>query len=319
MKEIGGYIEFESYFGSVYHEGAVALNCGRNCLAYLIEVQAVKRIRLPYFLCGSVTGVCRKYGVETDFYRIGEDFRPITDFELRPDEWLYIVNYYGQLTNEEAAEYKRKYGRVIFDNAQSYFQRPAENVDTIYTCRKFFGVPDGGFVYTAKHPDRVLPTDESFERIHYILGRYERTAGEFYKESADNNHSFADEPIKKMSKLTENLLRSFDYDRIIARRTENFRYLHERLGGMNRLKLRVPEGAFMYPLYLENGAEVRKRLQQMKIFVPMLWGDVLEICGEHSLEYSYAKNILPLPTDQRYDKNDMEYMIARLTENGGTL
>ena len=27
MKEIGGYIEFESYHGTLYHEGAVKLNC----------------------------------------------------------------------------------------------------------------------------------------------------------------------------------------------------------------------------------------------------------------------------------------------------
>ena len=37
MKEIGGYIEFEYFHGKEYHENAIKLNCGRNCLAYLIE------------------------------------------------------------------------------------------------------------------------------------------------------------------------------------------------------------------------------------------------------------------------------------------
>ena len=316
MKEIGGYIEFENYFGTVWHEGAEALNCGRNCLAYLIEAEGINKIRLPYFLCSSVKNLCSKYGVETGYYHIGKDLRPITDGDLAPDEWLYIVNYYGQLSNDEISALKQRYCRIIVDNSQSYFQRPVSGADTLYTCRKFFGVPDGAFVYTNKKLSRDLPGDESFERIHYILGRYERTAGEFYKESSDNNHFFADEPIKQMSKLTYDLLRSYDYDRIISRRTENFMLLHERLSSINKLDITVPEGAFMYPLYIENGAEIRKMLQQIKIFVPTLWGDVFDSCDENSLEYDYAKNILPLPIDQRYDAEDMRYILEKLKETG---
>lgn len=317
MKEIGGYIEFESYHGTLYHEGAVKLNCGRNCLAYLIEACGIKQIRLPYFLCSSVKNLCAKYGVKVGFYRIDEAFRPVIEDAPGADEWLYIVNYYGQLTNDEIAAYKRKFGRVITDNSQSYFQRPpSADVPTLYTCRKYFGVPDGAFLYTDKRLERELTADETFERIHYILGRFERSAGEFYKESADNNKFFADEPIKQMSKLTEDLLRSFEYERIIARRTENFRYLHDRLGGINKLALTVPEGAFMYPLYLENGAEVKKALCAAKIFVPTLWGDVFESCDENSLEYDYAKNIVPLPIDQRYDSEDMDIIIAKLEKEG---
>lgn len=37
MEEIGGYIEFENFRGrGEYYENAIALNCGRNCLAYLL-------------------------------------------------------------------------------------------------------------------------------------------------------------------------------------------------------------------------------------------------------------------------------------------
>lgn len=316
MKEIGGYIEFESYCGTLLHEGAAALNCGRNCLAYLIEAEGIKRIRLPFFLCSSVRNVCGKYGIDVNFYHTDERFRPIIDTAPAEGEWLYIVNYYGQITNDEVKTYKEKYRRVIFDNAQSYFQTPVDGVDTLYTCRKFFGVPDGAFVYCQKKVERELPLDESFERIHYILGRYERNAGEFYKESADNNHSFSDAPIKRMSRLTEDLLRSFDYERIKARRTDNFSFLHEKLSNINKLELTVPEGAFMYPLYLGNGGEIRKKLQQMKIFVPMLWGDVFDMCSKGSLEYDCAENILPLPTDQRYNREDMEIILAGLRETG---
>ena len=43
MKEIGGYIELDTYTGKEYHEDAVALNCGRNALIYLIRAKRIKK------------------------------------------------------------------------------------------------------------------------------------------------------------------------------------------------------------------------------------------------------------------------------------
>lgn len=42
MKEYGGYIELECCHGKMLHEEAIALNCGRNALAYLCEAKRVK-------------------------------------------------------------------------------------------------------------------------------------------------------------------------------------------------------------------------------------------------------------------------------------
>lgn len=39
MKEIGGYIELDTYTGSMLHEDGIKLNCGRNALAYLIKAK----------------------------------------------------------------------------------------------------------------------------------------------------------------------------------------------------------------------------------------------------------------------------------------
>ena len=64
----------------------------------------------------------------------------------------------------------------------------------------------------------------------------------------------------------------------------------------------------MYPLYIENGAEIRKVLQKEKIYVPLLWKDVFGICKKDELEYDMANNILPLSVDQRYTIDDMQYI-----------
>lgn len=313
MREIGGYIELDTFRGQMLHEGAVALNCGRNALAYIIRSRKIKNILLPFFLCSSVSDVCKKENVQVRYYSIGTDFLPI-DIHLQDYEWLYVVNYYGQISNCQIKELQQKYRNIILDNAQAYFQMPVEGVDTLYTCRKYFGVADGAFLYTDALIDEKLQMDESFDRMHFLLGRYERTASEFYSEYSANNHFFANEPIKIMSKITDNLLHGIDYDFVKQRRTENFQYLNERFKTINKLDLTVPEGAFMYPLYIENGAEIRKKMQEQKIYIPTLWPDVFDVCSENQPEYDMAKNILPIPVDQRYNIDDIEYIVEVLKQ-----
>lgn len=309
MREIGGYMGFERYSLPMLHEGAVALNCGRNALAYLIRAKEIRHIYLPQFLCETVGEVCWRAQISVTYYHVTEDFLP-EEFVLADGAWLYVVNYYGQIGNEQIAALAQKHGRIIVDNAQAYFQLPVAGIDTLYTCRKFFGVPDGAFLYTDAREEETLERDESFERMRHILGRFERGAPEFYQDSVANDRAFIGSPVRAMSRLTENLLRGIDYEAVKARRTSNFRFLHENLGECNILQLKIPEGAFMYPLYVADGARVRKEMQRKKIYVPTLWPNVLEL--PDSLERKYAENILPLPCDQRYDEEDMRAMLVVL-------
>lgn len=308
--EIGGYIELERNHLPMLHENAIKLNCGRNALACIVKAKGIKRLWMPRFNCDSCPEAVKKLGCEVEYYPVGWDFKPVLT-DVASDEWVLVVNFYGQLDDAYLLSLCGRYN-IIIDNAQAYFRMPLSGVDTIYTCRKFFGVADGAMLYTDTVLEEELPQDESFERMHFLLGRFERTASEFYAEYAANNELFYNEEIKRMSKLTENLLRGIDYERVKKARTKNFSLLHEAFRGINRLELTVPEGAFMYPLYLENGAEIRKALQQKKIYIPTLWPDVFELCNESDTEYDMAKNILPLPVDQRYGAEEMDYLIKEV-------
>lgn len=312
MKEYGGYIEFENYYGNMLHERAISLNCGRSAVAYLCEAKKIKKLYLPQFLCSSVPNLCDKIGVEYGCYHINEKFEPIFNQALGEDEWLYIVNFYGQLDNDYLTVWKQKYDRVIVDNAQSYFQMPVEGMDTLYTCRKYFGVADGAFLYSDTELNRKIPQDESFDRMHFLLGRFERSANEFYSEYVANNKLFATEPVKRMSRLTENLLHGIDYESVAKRRQENFDYLDAQFCDMNELRLKSVYGAFMYPLLVQNGVTVRKELQKEKVYIPTLWPNVLEECLKDSREYHYAADILPIPVDQRYGIEDIKYLVEMI-------
>lgn len=307
MREIGGYFEFEHYRGKMLHEDGIKLNCGRNCLAYLIEARGIKKILLPSFMCDSVFETCKKYGAKIRFYQIGWNLKP-QHFELEDDEWLYITSYYGQLSDHELNYYAATYRRVIFDFSQDYFHEPVNNADSLYTCRKYFGVPGGAFLYTeAQWNGLTIEQDESFLNMDFVLGRFERSATEFYQASKVNNKRFRDEPIKWMSKLTENILRSINYADIERQRTENFCYLDEKLRQHNRLSLNLTKGPYAYPFMVKNAEKLRGYLINHSIFVPVLWPNLLE--NKETIDYHLANEILPIPCDQRYSIDEMNYIV----------
>lgn len=314
MKEIGGYFGLEQFGGDEYYSDLIAVNTARNALVYLIRSNRIKKLYIPYFLCGSVSDVCNRECCSYEYYHIGKDFFPIFDKSLKNGEYLYVVNYYGMIDNDQAVRLKKHYGNIILDNVQAFFQRPIKGIDTIYSCRKFFGVSDGGYVSTDALLNEALPVDVSMDRMRHVLGRYEgKSASDYYGEFKANDHAFVGLELRSMSRLTHNILRAINYEAIKQTREENFAFLHEKLGPLNSLKTNAPVGPYAYPFYCKNGMEIKKVLAQKKIFVATLWPNVLEFDG-CELEKDYAENILPLPCDQRYDTEDMKKVIEEVLE-----
>ncbi len=308
MKEIGGYFGLEDFGGQEYYSDLVAVNNARCALVYLIKARKIKKLYIPYFLCDSVSSVCQREECPYEYYRIDNDLKPVFDRDLRKDEYLYIVNYYGQLDEGYVRSLKEKYGRVILDNVQAFFTRPIEGIDTVYSCRKFFGVPDGGYVATDALLDAELTEDISMDRMRHVLGRYEGAcAGDYYNDFKANDRSFIDLELRGMSKLTHNLLRAVNYEDVKKKREENFKYLHSALGDRNKLPIKLNDGPYAYPFYHKDGMKLKKILAESKVFVATLWPNVLSMDG--SVEKDFAENILPLPCDQRYDVEDMQRIV----------
>lgn len=314
MKEIGGYFGLENLISKEYYPDLIALNNARNALVYILKAKKIKKLYIPYFLCNSVSDVCERENVEYEYYHIDDNFIPIFDKDLHFDEYLYIVNYYGQISNQLELEFKEKYKNIIFDNVQAFFQKPIEGVDTIYSCRKFFGVPDGGYLSTDKLIEEPLDDDISMHRMKHILGRYEGdSASDYYADFKNNDYSFKELPLRNMSKLTHNILGAINYENAKNKREENFKYLFSQLQKSNRLKISCPVGPYAYPFYCEKGMKVKKALADKKIFIATLWPNVLRFEADCNLEKDYAENILPLPCDQRYGIEEMKYMLRMLT------
>lgn len=312
MKEIGGYFEFENIYKEEYYKDLLKLNTARNALLYLTKARNIRKIYIPYYLCDSVSNMLTLNNISYEYYNIDINFNPIIKKEIKKDEFLYIVNYYGLLDDELIINLKKKYKNVILDNVHAFFQKPLNQIDTIYSCRKFFGVPDGAYLSTNVKLKKNIEIDKSKDRFNHLLGRFEENANDYYKDFKNNEKNFLDLPLKYMSKLTQNILGAIDYKKIIKKRNENFSYLHKILKPINQLNLIMPNGPYAYPLYLKNGNEIRKKLIKDKIYVPILWPNVLKNVDINSFEYNLALNILPLPIDQRYNIEDMKIILKEL-------
>ncbi|MDP3387169.1 MAG: hypothetical protein Q8S24_08040, partial [Eubacteriales bacterium] len=210
MKEIGGYFGLDQFISKPYHNNMIELNTGRNALIYVVKSKKIKKVYLPFFLCDSVTKILDKHIVEYEYYHIDKKFMPVFNKTLKDEEYLYVVNYYGQINDDQIMVLKEKYHYIIVDNTQAFFQKPISGIDTIYSCRKFFGVPDGSYLSTNSILAEELDEDKSSTRMDHILGRFEGQASDFYNDFQANDEFLGLLPLKRMSKLTSNILGAID-------------------------------------------------------------------------------------------------------------
>lgn len=312
-KEIGGYFGLEKLISDEYYPDLVAVNNARCALLYIIKARHYKKVYLPYFLCDSVRLVLERERIPFEEYRIDRSFLPLLDIHTNSDEVVYIVNYYGLISEKQLISLKNRYGNIVVDNAQAFFTRPIEGIDTIYSCRKFFGVPDGGYAYTDAEFQDTIPVDVSMERMKHILGRFEgNSASDYYDYFNNNDESFKEIELRHMSKLTHNILGAIDYQAAKRQREENFLFLSKALGERNLLEVNCPPGPYAYPFYIQNGMKIKKQLAKRKIYVATLWPNVIGTGLD--IETEFTENILPLPCDQRYSEVDMQRVVNAIME-----
>lgn len=308
-KAIGGYIGLELRQGTHYHANALPLNTGRNCFEYILKLRGYKHVLLPYYTCEVMLEPLRKLGISYSFYAIDPGLEPATLPVLHDKEAFVYTNYYG-LKQHAVEQLAKHYGpRLIVDNSQAFFAPRINGIDTFYSARKFFGVADGAYVYADTPLDIELPRDESCSRMSHLLTRIDTCAESGYGDYLLHEEQLCNQPIKSMSRLTEHILCSIDYEQVRQRRITNYMVLKRALYGSNKLSLDASESVPMvYPYWTENGDTLRDELRQQRIYIAKYWKNVLD-WNSPALEQSLANDLLALPVDQRYTPADIETII----------
>jgi len=313
-KTIGGYIPLELSKGAVYYPNLIALNTGRNALEYILRIRKYTSIYLPYFTCEVLLEPLKKLNVKYHFYHIDEDLDPVIDFEIGERSCFLYTNYFG-IKTATVKRLAKEIKHLIIDNAQAFFCEPIANCDTFYSCRKFFGVPDGAYLNISTQLGLSLKQDQSTDRFSHLIKSIDLNIEEGYADYIANNNVLCHNEIKKMSVLTATILASIDYEKCAQIRKSNFAYLDEHLGEENilRLNLSGDDVPMVYPLLLEDPS-IKKQLINQKIFVATYWPNVFEWAHANSFEYFLAAYLVSIPIDHRYNLADMALIVKALKQ-----
>lgn len=311
MKPIGGYFSLELSQGESYHPDAIALNTGRNCLEYVLRVRGYKKVYIPYYTCDVVLEPFHKLNVSYEYYHIDHQLELNDHISLQKKEALLYTNYFG-LKQRYVEQLAERYGKqLIVDNTQAFYAKPVKGIDTFYTCRKFFGVPDGAYLYTDAEAEIEMEQDVSYDRMSFLLKRIDLGPEAGYADFREQSARLVGQPIKRMSKLTHLMMSGIDYEAIAQSRRNNYLYLQRHLSSLDHLQLNFDDDAvpMVYP-FLSFVEDLRPKLIDEKVFVATYWPNVLKLTNHNEDEYVFSSLLLPLPIDQRYGKEDMNRIIS---------
>ena len=310
---VGGYLPLElpARRPQLYPH-ALRFQSARAAFLALLRQGKPRRVWMPHYICDSMFEPVRACGAELVFYALDAQLAPRVD-GLGAGDWLLYVDYFG-VCGAVVDELLKRYDRsqVVVDHAQSFFTAPRDCLATLYSPRKFFGIPDGGLLVTRLEMSEPEALDErSIERSLHLLTRLDRGAEAGYAGFKAADASLNDVTPRRMSNLTDRLLGSIDYEASRAARNANFRALHEALASFNQLPLDVGriDAPLCYPL-LQDSTSARERLIARRYFVPMYWPGVAERVGPGTFEAKLARQCLALPCDQRYGEAEMADLAA---------
>lgn len=317
-REIGGYFGLElNRRGDNPHAAARALNSARNCLLYFLLARRPARLFLPAYLCDSMIEPLGRTGIAHDFYNIDADLEVTRLPALGRDEFLLYVNYFG-LKDAYCRRLAAHYGpALIVDNSQALYSTPLPCAATLYSPRKFVGVADGGYLYSEAVLDRAPDRDVSWDSVQHLVGRIDLDAASFYQDYLRAGQRLSGRPLRRMSALTEAVLDSVDYGRARLTRRRNFLYLHAALGSSNRLRIDTMglDAPMVYP-YWTDDPDLRQRLIARRVYVATYWSEVLRRDAASSVEKQLVTHLVPLPIDQRYGLDDMQFVLDVVDRQG---
>ncbi|MCC4282814.1 hypothetical protein LL273_03715 [Marinobacter salarius] len=317
-KPMGGYQGLElPFFEANLDKANVKTNSARSALKIILKAVGALKVWLPAYTCDAVVDAVYDLGIELEYYRVSSTFDIDSYLRLGKGEYILVVDYFG-LTGDAVSRSLDRFGQAntIVDCSQAYFSGYAGALATFWSPRKFFGLPDGGLLYSdaphVKQPEGRDTTSET--RLGHLISRLTNSPEVAYHQYQEAELRIAELPVQGMSHLTERLLHSVNYEVARAARNRNVRYLHDRLGKHNQLKLDLDadKAPLCYPLLPNIKTTSRSELINHRVFLPSYWPEVLTRVEEESFEWNLVTNGLFLPCDQRYTEEDMDRLLSLL-------
>jgi hypothetical protein len=321
MSGVGGFFELETRHGAegVWHRDALALTSGRSCLRAILDVVRPARVLVPFFICDAVLEPLRILKIPCEFYGVTQSLDP-PNGEWPTDAAVLLVNYFDLKRPVIDALAPALGKRAIVDDTQAFFRRGHGNAFSFNSARKFFGVPDGAYVY-GPGMNHARPSGQNDAApAEHLSTRLEGDQERAYRQYQAAEAQVSCEVLSP-SRCSVSLLAAVAYSEARVSRRRNFMQVHERLGDRNTLPidytLDADAAPFCYP-FLPARPSLHEPLWRRGIFVPRLWPEVVSRPGPvFAWERDLAARLLPLPVDHRYGSDDMQRMCDAVDEVAG--
>ena len=325
------------------------LDSGRSAISIILEQMNCKgmKVLLPIYTCESVIKPFVSRGCEIRYYKVDENLEPVKEeFKEILQEYnpklLYVHSYFGFDTlkkiQHEINEFCKKDTLIIEDITHSMFSK-VERINADFylgSLRKWCSLPDGGVIEMASeranallNGKNIFEENTSFletrlraqmQKQMYFNGRSQGKDKDFI-QLFDKSEEILDqqENIYTMSNYSRERIESIEWDVLNKRRSENYRYLVEKLSKIPEIKIIFPNMSqdvvpLYCPIYVKKARnELRVFARKRNVMLPVIWPippEVEKILGDGS-RWIY-EHILAIPCDQRYTRTDMKKIISTM-------
>lgn len=314
MKEYGGYFGIELASGKEYYQYdnrcMQRYNLARSAIIAAAHDGNYRKIWLPIYTCESIKGALTKLGISYAEYHIDKQFQPV-DASVAENEILLWTNYFGVFEMQWVREHiLNVYSNVVLDNTQAFFAEPQLDFYNVYSCKKFFGVPDGAYLIHKNLKFQQPVEFKAMPSAAFLLKTIENGTNETYEEYQLHEKRLEKALLGGMSKLSLKILSSVRYDEVAMKRKRNYEYVDQCLREYNELHFTLDgqQVPMIYPLLIKS-EKLRDYLVEHNVYVSQWWKWLIEYPMSNEFERYLSRYLLPLPIDQRYELDDLSEMV----------
>ena len=310
-----------------------------------------KKCLMPAYMCDTVFFPFEQNGWKLAFYHIGRDMKADAAeirklMECEKPGVLFIHAYYGVDTWKELRSMLQKYQRsgwiLMEDMTQAYYLHEADiRSDYIVgSLRKWYSVPDGGFVTSNEALYGELLSKDSYfveERIKILTSKWEylkmieNEKGNIEELQAQKSEYLAlnrsmeeyldkNEMVMAISDISAAMLTVLDEEKDFRQRNANYKLLYQGFTDRKTVRNVMPklteDAAPLYlPVYVENREEIQNFFRENDIYAPVLWPVGTENADILSEDEKYIfSHLLAIPMDHRYKESEMRKIMEVLDE-----
>lgn len=303
-----------------------------------------KRVLMPAYTCQTVIEPFLQLGWDVSFYSISRklriDSQSLLDaINLYNPDVVVAHPYYGMDFDEEEIDLLRRAKLkgciLVVDITQCIFSNVRLSFADYYvgSYRKWFGCPDGAFLEPMNSDHKIshdgYTDNQTFvgkqTDAMYLRGVYFVTNDETVKQISIRLNKEAVHGISqtitphRMADISLRMMANEDMEYNQSQRMCNYHILFQGLRNDGDCALvcddlsQITNAPLYFPIYIENRAELQKRLAQHHIYAPVLW----PVCNSaiqinETIAYIF-NHLLAIPCDQRYDEDDMNRIIKVIT------